>query len=202
MNAPAVVLATAIVLIVLVVVFLSRGRENFLAGDPATPKLRETTGTLSATLDRISREAAFLDAASRQIDAEFGVVDMGPAFNESRLELEAVAASTQPAVASITNFAGIMRTAPQTYANSLGVYRGLRAGDNGLLAVAASLAGVSNDIMLRLQATEGHDQSDQYGNSKLRALLQAASIHMKQLAIEIRGLVRDTHRLGSSLLLE
>jgi hypothetical protein len=206
------ILAVVIVLIVLIVAVSvhrryskSGGKSSFMPGDAATPKLREAVALLSGDLNCISRVADSVNGRGKKIEATFGSIDMGPAFNEARLSLTGARQGMGEIVHSVKRLKSTVNTMTPTYQNVLGLYRGLRDSDKALWEAAKALD-LAGDRMQDLVSSTGgspdHTNTGQPATYVLHQELGSAASQLRQMSSCFYSLVRSVHYLGSALQLE
>lgn len=189
----ACILAAVVVLIVLIVAVLAyrRGRREsipFMPGDPATPKLRSAVLMLRGDLACIAHVADSIEQRGFKLDAANAT--SGPAA-EAHQSLSGARRGMAEIVSGVKSLRATLETMPPTYHNVLGLYRGLRDGDQALWDAAKSLdaAGARMGELVGRDAPQGGE-------------LAAAGRQLRQMASCLYSLVRSTHLLGDALGLE
>jgi hypothetical protein len=203
----ACLLAALAVLIILIVLayerkWFGRGRDNFMPGDPATPKLREGVALVGGDLTCIVETARGIEALSASIEQDYGPIDMGPAYNEARLIMTGAQKGMAHVVASAKTLRASVKAMTPTYQNALSVYQGLRDSDAALWRSAQALDDAGKKIQDLVSSTDDHDHVGQPHVHELKMQLGRAALLLRQVSTCLYGLVRSVHYLGDSLQLE
>lgn len=209
-TADSCIVAAIVVLIVVIIATLIRrlrksrdaGADSFMPGDAATPKLREAVSLIGGDLLCISKVADSLEGCAARIESSYGSVDMGPAYNEARLNLMGAQEGMTEVVKSIKRLQESTSTMTPTYENALSVYRGLQDSDKTLWGAAQSLDHAGKRMQDLVSSTDDHSYTAQPHFYDLKQELGAAAMQMRQMATCFYSLVRSVHYLGSSLQLE
>lgn len=190
------IIAVLVMIIAAAMAFRRRRRsaeqDDFMPGDPATPKIREAVAIVSENLSIISQVADSLEGRVLRIEGSGSGAD----FGEARQILSGARQGMGEVVRSIKRLRGAVETMTPTYQNALGLYLGLRDSDRALWETAKALSLAENRVR------ELVDSSDAEGPADLKGDLGAAATLLYQMSSCLYNLVRSVHYLGVSLQLE
>jgi hypothetical protein len=178
------------------------GAAHFMPGDASTPKLREAVALVRGDLARIARLARGLEAGGLRIEAGYGPVDMGAAFNEARLVLAEARRGAERAVGDARGLRASQTALPPTYQNALTLFQELRGGDGSLWGTARGLDLAAARMQALVSSTDGHAHTAQAHFHALKLELTSAALLLRELATCFYALARSAHHLGEALELE
>ncbi len=167
-----------------------RSAEQFLLGDPATPRVRAQMGNMQAVLTALVGVGGSFDRRTQMLMARL--------HGRSAIAALQPVLQTQPAIQKmirgLRHASTAITTVPRTHVNSLSFYRGLCASDTGFSQFADDIEAQGHEALRRVQTVPPPAELAEEVPILAKDLLRIGNL--------VRRLVGTCHSLGAALDLE